>query len=453
MQLKEETTIENSPKKKSGKIGKFIAHAALALTCVTASTAKAAEKPTTSPSNGYFSSIKNWADWSGEIGFLGYSESDSRVQALEPAVSLNAEFEGEKVWSFKLVFDALTGSSPNGALISDQPQTFTSPSGKASYTVAAGDTPLYDQFRDTRVNVTSSWSQPLSRLLKGSVGINISSEFDYLSAGLNTSITKETASKNTSFSLGLAYTTDQISPIGNTPVPLALMVGPGTSQPKTTGSETKNTLDILLGVSQVMSRTWIVQGNLSFGLSDGYMNDPYKIVTIHDDAPGATLGDPSSYVYESRPDSRSKQSLFFGSKKYTKLGILSLSYRYYTDDWGLDSHTIESSLNFALNSKWRLQPGIRYYSQSAVDFFRYSIGASESLPQHATADYRLGEMTALTPSVKIIKKLKGDQEFSVYLQYYMQTGESSPATAVGSQVGQNLYPDLNAFIIQTMYTF
>ena len=439
---------------KKGRIGKIIAHAALSLTCVATNVAQAKEAST---SNGYFSkkyaSVKNWADWSGEVGFLGYSESDGRVQALEPAVSLSAEFEGEKVWNFKLVYDSLTGSSPNGALMSSQPQTFTSPSGNANYQVAAGEIPLYDQFIDTRVALSSSWSQPLSRLLKGSVGFNASNEYDYLSLGVNASLTKETESKNTSFSLGLSYTSDTISAVGGAPIPLADMTPSGTTQAKSDGDETKTTLDMLFGVSQIMSRSWILQANLSVGISDGYSNDPYKVVTVFDDAAGATLGDPLKYIYENRPDSRMKQSLYVGSKKQTNLGVLSTAYRYYTDDWGLDSHTLDLALNFKVSEKWRLEPNIRYYSQSGVDFFRYGLGASEALPTEVTADTRLGDLTAITPGLKIIKKLKDDKELSFLLQYYIQTGDSSPTTAVGSQVGQDLFPDLNAFILHIIYSF
>lgn len=448
--------LEKDKKSKStkGRIGKIIAHAALSLTCVTTNLAHAQNA---NESKGYFSrkvaSVQSWADWSGEVGLLGYSESDGRVQAFEPAVSLNAEFEGEKVWNFRLIYDSLTGASPNGALMSSQPQTFTSPSGNANYQVAPGEIPLYDQFKDSRVAVASSWSQPLTRLIKGSAGINFSKEYDYLSMGVNASLTKETESKNTSYSLGFAYTSDTINPVGGVPIPLAEMTPSGTTQAKRTGDESKTTLDLLFGISQIMSRTWIVQGNLSVGLSDGYANDPYKVVTVFDDAAGATLGDPLRYVFENRPDSRMKQSVYLASKKKTNLGVLSTAYRYYTDDWGIDSHTLDLALNFKVSEKWRLEPNFRYYSQSAADFFRYGLGASEALPTDVTADTRLGQMTALTPGLKMIRKLKDDKELSLLLQYYIQTGNSSPSEAVGSQVGQDLFPDLNALVLQLIYSF
>ena len=437
-----------------GKIGRLITHAAMALTCTVSSlpSVKAENAVQSQKKSGYFSGLRSWADWSGEIGFLGYSETEGRVQALEPGINLNALFDGDRNWNIRLVYDALTGASPNGALISDQPQTFTSPSGRENYTIEPGQIPLYDQFRDSRIALSSSWSQPLSRLLKGNIGFNVSNEYDYLSMGLNTSLTRESEDKNTTYSLGLSYTNDTIDPVGQTPIPLATMVPSGSPQPKDGSSETKSIIDLLLGVTQVVNSRWIVQANLSLGISSGYMNDPYKFVTIHDDTLGPNLGDPVNYIYENRPDSRTKQSVYLASKSYSKYGILTLSYRYLTDDWGLTSHTLEGNYNFAITKSWRLQPGLRVYSQSAVDFFRYSVGSSEVLPREVTADTRLGDMMSITPGLKIIKKLENERELSLLMQYYMQTGEKNPSSAVGSQIGQDLFPDLNAFIIHIIYS-
>ncbi|MEK6555713.1 MAG: DUF3570 domain-containing protein, partial [Bdellovibrionota bacterium] len=332
--------------KKPRRIGQFIAQASLALVCAT-STAHA-QTESQAPSiegQGFFTekiaNVKSWAKWSGEFGMLYYSESDGRVQAIEPAATLSAAFDGDRVWTTKLVLDSLTGASPNGALKSNQPQTFTGPSGKDTYTVQPNKPPLDDSFKDTRVNIATSWSQPLSRLLKMSVGLNVSNEYDYFSAGVNTSFTRETEDKNRSYSLGLSYTNDQIKPVGGTPIGLATMVAPPAAQPKNGSTETKNTLDLLAGFSQVMSRTWILLTNLSFGQSDGYMTDPYKVVTIYDSTAGATLGDPQSYIYEKRPDSRLKQSVYVASKNYISSGVLTSSYRYTTDDWDLKSHTVQ----------------------------------------------------------------------------------------------------------------
>lgn len=444
--------------KKRKKIGSFLAAASITLLCGTTLAAKEniQTKKQTFSEKGFFTrnldAVQNWAHWSGEIGFLGYSETNNRVQAWEPAVKLNAEFDGERVWSTKLVFDSLTGSSPNGALNSDQPQTFTSPSGKAAYTIAPNMQPLYNQFRDSRVALSTSWSQPLSRQWKTNIGFNGSSEYDYLSVGLNASVTKESADKNQSWSLGLSYTSDQISPVGKVPVPMASMGLPG-SAPRSAGMESKQTYDLLVGFSQVMTRSWLIQANLSVGSSNGYMNDPYKFVTIYEDSNQPTLGNSTDYIYESRPDSRLKSSLFLASKNQFDIGILTSSYRLFKDDWGLLSHTLEGKFNFAISRKWRLEPGFRLYLQNAADFYTLGIGRSETRTSFASADYRLGDLTTMAPTLKIIRKMEDDKELSLLLRYYLQQGSSSSFTPVGSQVGQDLVPDTEAYVVQINYSF
>lgn len=442
--------------KKQKKIGKFITQASMALVCTASVVPANADSGNEISEKGFFTrnleGVQNWAKWSGEVGFLGYSETQGRVQAFEPAIKLNAEFKSGSVWSTKIVYDSLSGASPNGALLSKQPQTFTSPSGKEAYTISAGQLPLYSQFKDTRVNVLTTWTQSLSRLWKWSIGFNGSSEYDYRSLGLNSSLSKESEDKNSSWSVGVSYTDDTITPVGSIPVPLSTMGAPGATL-RQGSSDTKQTYDILLGYSQVMTRSWIIQGNLSYGYSKGYMNDPYKIVTIHNDTSGPNLGDPQSYIYERRPDTRTKKSLFISSKNHFDIGVLTTAYRFLNDDWGLTSHTVDGSFNFALSDKWRLEPGFRYYKQTAVDFFNFSLGSSSAVPNFVTADTRLGALTATTPSIKIIKKLEDEKELSFILKYYQQIGDSSQASAVGSQRDQQLFPKLNAYIVQIHYSF
>ena len=79
--------------------------------------------------------------WDFDTAVLYYGEDNGRVQALEPVVAATRYFADEQQLGIKLTLDSLTGASPNGATPSDQPQTFTRPSGKGSYTIAPGEAP------------------------------------------------------------------------------------------------------------------------------------------------------------------------------------------------------------------------------------------------------------------------------------------------------------------------
>lgn len=100
--------------------------------------------------------------WDIDSAVLVYSESDGRVQAIEPVVKGTLDLGGERFFTTKLVFDALTGASPNGATPASTPQTFAGASGGShGYTTPAYETPLDDRFRDTRVQGLMDYAFPL----------------------------------------------------------------------------------------------------------------------------------------------------------------------------------------------------------------------------------------------------------------------------------------------------
>lgn len=390
--------------------------------------------------------------WTGAIANLYYSETD-RVTAIEPVINLNAEFSGERKWSNKLVVDTLTGASHNGAVMSRNPQTFTSPSGSSNYTIAPGNVTLDPTFKDTRIALSSSWSQPLGENYEWSVGGNGSKEYDFTSLSVNSSISKNLNNKNTKLSLGVSGEFDSINPVGGAPVGLATM---SPTKPTLGTTESKQVFDLLLGWTQVMSRSWIVQLNYNLGHSSGYMNDPYKF-TSEVVAPGAgNAGDPTgTYFYDKRPDSRTKHALFIDSKYHLGgWGIVGTSYRYFFDDWGVTSHTADISYHVPISSRWYVEPSFRYYIQNKADFYRYFQVQGQSLPQEMSSDYRLGDMTAMTIGLEFGRKLDSyGKEISFRAQLYTQQGDSSPSEAYGFLTSQDLYPKLTAVIGQVIYKF
>ena len=71
-------------------------------------------------------------EWDIDTAILFYSETDDRVQAIEPVVELTRNYGDDRKLVIKGVADALTGASPNGATASADAQTFTRPSGRAT---------------------------------------------------------------------------------------------------------------------------------------------------------------------------------------------------------------------------------------------------------------------------------------------------------------------------------
>ena len=396
------------------------------------------------------------APWDIDTSFLIYSESNSRVQDLSFNALGRKELREDSFLNLTFALDTLTGASPSGAVPSPVPQTFTRPSGNASYTVPANEPPLDDTFQDTRTALSASWEWPVTRLMLLNVGASLSDEYDYTHTGLNAKLARDFNDRNTTLSFGVALASDTVDPVGGSPIPLAPMLEQGNSANKR-GSESKDVTDFLLGVTQVLNRKTLVQLNYSLSNSDGYLTDPYKVLSVVDPVTGNLVPGPAGsglyrYLYESRPDTREKQSLFGLIKRDIGGNVLEASYRYMTDDWGIDSQTVDVHFRWNFGEGSYLQPHVRFYSQNEADFYHTVLFNGQAVPQFATADYRLGNFDGLTFGVKYGHETK-QGEWSARVEWYSQTGEPDPSARVGVLNGLDLYPDLNAMIAQVSYSF
>ena len=411
-------------------------------------------------------SIAKESPWQVDSSLLVYSESDSRVTAIEPIVALKKDLGDEHIFSMKMTLDSLTGASPNGATPSNSPQTFTGPSGENTYTADAGEVPLDDSFKDTRAALNLSWEQPWGDRNKISVGGNISKEYDFTSLGLNAAIARDFNNKNTTLSLGLGFESDQINPVGGTPVQYSTMVNGDENVvedlKETGGNESKDIVDLLIGVTQVMNRHWVTQINYSFGDSSGYHNDPYKVLSVLDDQ-GNNVNHPSAqidnwYIYESRPDTRTRHSLYWANKIHLTEDVIDFSYRYYTDDWGIDSHTLDLRYRYNFAGNMYLEPHLRWYQQSAADFYRLYLSASTDITggnvnlDYASADPRLSELTGTTFGIKYGIEFSRYSEFNIRLEQYTQSYKENAST-LPALSGLDLAPDLKAMTISVGYSF
>ncbi len=398
-------------------------------------------------------------EWDIDSAVLYYSETD-RVTAVEPAISATKDLGDDESLSMKLVLDSLTGASANGAVPSTMVQTFTTPSGARSggddddddegrggfYTVAPNETPLDDTFEDTRISYSLNWDKPTDRNNRRNLGFAVSAESDFFSISGNAGWQHDMNQKNTALTTGINIELDKIDPEGGVPVVLSNML----DQRRESGTESRDVVDLLLGITQIINRSSLFQVNLSLSEADGYMTDPYKFVSVVD----SVSGEPVRQLFENRPTSRSRQSLY---GKYRKMlpnrDILTASYRYMTDDWGVESNTYDLSYRLSLNSGYYLQPHLRFYEQSAADFYRYFLVDGETVPTDVSADYRLGEMEATTIGFKFGREYNEQHSWSLRLEQYVQSGDSSPAEAFGQLDQQDLYPDVEAAIVQFNYSF
>lgn len=201
-------------------------------------------------------------------------------------------------------------------------------------------------------------------------GAAASSERDYLSRAGSVEVRVWSDDRNRTWTFGFGGANDRINPVN----------GLEENAPR-------NTLDFLVGVTQALSSVAIVQSNLTYSRGHGYYSDPYK-------------------PFDTRPDRRNvlawltRYNHHFPASDAT----LRVSYRYLRDSFGDDSHAFEVTWFQPLPSEWSIAPGLRYYTQSAADFyFDPPFPKGFVFGQNYTADTRLSAFGAFTPSVKIEK--------------------------------------------------
>ena len=228
------------------------------------------------------------APWTIDTSMLLYNEDGGRVSDLSLNAIARKELREDGFLNLTFAYDSLTGASPSGAVPSPAIQTFTSPSGDAQYSVArerASRSMRPSSTRAPRSARAGRW--PVTRLALLSVGASVSDEYDYTHTGVNARIARDFNNRNTTLSFGMALANDTINAVGGTPVPLAPMLGLGDTSNKVAGDQSKDVLDFLVGVTQVVNRRTVVQINYSLSQSDGYLTDPYKIISVVDPVTGA----------------------------------------------------------------------------------------------------------------------------------------------------------------------
>jgi hypothetical protein len=221
-----------------------------------------------------------------------------------------------------------------------------------------------------------------------SIGGALSDEDDYDSASglIETSIWSE--DKNTTFTLGFSGSSDDI-----------------TSSIAQNLDESRRTFNFILGVTQVLDVNSVLQSNLSYTNGDGFFSDPYKTL-------------------DKRPESRDQFAWLNRYNRYIESWDASLhcDYRYYDDSWGINSHMLEFALYKPIGESFLIRPNIRYYSQSAADFFADPF-PPEDLEQFITGDQRLSAFGGLTTGVKFTAQMGSGFSADFLFSYLMQRSE------------------------------
>jgi len=189
-----------------------------------------------------------------------------------------------------------------------------------------------------------------------------STERDYISNTTHFSLSQDMFGDLTTLTLGFTRSRDAVGENDGTAFkPVIVWIGPGLGHVDSHSYEA--------GLSQVVTKNLIA--GLAFevitdGGENGDLANPYRFVRYYDptNPKGYSLG---NQVY---PNTRTSTAVQGRVKYYLPWrAAASLSYRYFTDTWGIRANTIEAGYTHPISNLWILEGRVRYYDQGHATFY------------------------------------------------------------------------------------
>ncbi|MCA9727618.1 MAG: DUF3570 domain-containing protein [Candidatus Eisenbacteria bacterium] len=202
------------------------------------------------------------------------------------------------------------------------------------------------------------------------VGYYVSKESDYFAQQVDGEWTQSLAQDNTYLSGGGSYGWDRITPLAD--------------QDTATPDDHRNTTHGSLILTQLLSATTVVRLGGELERVEGLQHNPYRNVYAG--------GGP---VPERHPSTRNRRDAFLRLSQYFRnRSSVQIDYRYYTDDWGVQSQTVGAKLNQYVGPNVVVRYRYRYYDQGAADFYRAEYVLADGIDGYRTGDYRLRPIQA-----------------------------------------------------------
>lgn len=337
------------------------------------------------------------------VQYLQYDESQNRTSVSAPSIMVNKDFGTDYTLNASFVVDVVSGASETYYMDSVSGASAMSRAKGEASDVKYGNV----EYDDTRAAGALLFTTRFDNRDELTVGASRSNESDFYSTeGSLEYMHWLDDSKNQSLALGASYQINEILKH------CAEIDGcSGASE-----AYDANAINAQLSYFVNLNETSYLKTSLFYSNDDGYLTNPYLNI-VRDYEEGGT----ASVVSENRPDTKTAYGV---SLKYasalTDAMSLHLGYRYYTDDWEIDSHTIDTDVFYELGDDWIFNLGLRYYMQSEASFYN---GDKDYFTDevYASSDQRLSDFDAITYKASIDYKLYDDFNINIGANYYDQS--------------------------------
>ena len=330
--------------------------------------------------NSYASNLKD----SLSIGLNTYSDN-ADVQVYSPTFSVMKTLSKNLLVGFKMRVDAITAASiQNGGRprVSDTVIGASAKSGFDDVRYAPTFLLAYEEGDNA-----------------ASGGVYYSKEVDYEGKAMFLNYVRQLNSQNTAIGIGLSQSYDTWNP--------AIL----RELPKDYRNESK----VDFSINQLISPTFSMQLVYSYMYSEGFLSSPYHYV-IQD----------SFAKFENYPDKRTGHAFAIkGVTLVNDLNSMNYSYRYYTDDWDISSHTASVEWLKDFSDKFTSGLRLRYYTKTGSNFAK-DVGAYAVTDQYFAADYRMSAFDSYDIGIPLTYKpsMTSDLKYSLSVDYY-QTSDNA----------------------------
>lgn len=273
-----------------------------------------------------------------------------------------------------------------------------------------------------------------------------SKEEDYRSNAVTAKVSREFNQKNTTLTGGVSFLFDEVL---------------ATDFTSNIENEDKDTIDVSVGLSQILTPNTLFDLTLGYGRSKGYLSDPYRrisqIRTIVVDGPFGPIEVEDTFDYpENRPNEQHRFVAKASVRQYFEEvdAALKFSYRFFANSDSLEGHTVELKWIQQVNSQLSVAPFVRYYQQSEADFYYATLTDSgvdgtfeiDGSGANYSSDYRLSKMEALTYGVRVAWEPRSDLTLDLQLERYEMNG-------LDSDTPSSFFPTANVVSVGAQWRF
>jgi len=131
-------------------------------------------------------------------------------------------------------------------------------------------------------------------------------------------------------------------------------------------SETADHQNYHISLTQVLTKDLLLSLNYDAITDEGFLNNPYRSVAFLEPSNPSGIGfEPEAYPKTRTSNAVSANFLYYLPYRAT----IKAGYRYYADDWDIAAHTADLAYVHPLGSRWILEAGYRFYTQTEAEFY------------------------------------------------------------------------------------